>query len=293
MTEFQERSNIRIVRRGIEVPRLKYFRGKINHNMPLLLNGTDNEGNVVDVPRTPMTLAQLLNERVNGTNVHDRDLLRGDYPGVAFAEIVDPSESGEIKYALYSQSLVRGLFNSLNQESNIKNRGLVITPEQYAEIPNSDCMVVPKDIAADLRNNGLSHPDKRREIWVYGAEGDESLVDGNLDLVKQRIGGDISNRMGIFPSSYSGLRSWYVNGLDGNNRSDAYGRYGLGLDLDRFVGVVAPEAQSASQKLELSDRVISGFSAEQIGRLLREEVGYTDSKTEELLRRLGTYETQQ
>ena len=179
---------------------------------------------------------------------------------------MDPSGSGEIKYALYSQPLVRGLFNSLNQESKIKNRGLVVTQEQYAGISSGDCMVVPKDIADDLRNNGYSHPDKRKEIWVFGAEGDEGLVDGNLDLVQQRISGDISNRMGIHPSNYPGLRSWFVLGLDGG-RSYACGRVGLGNDDGRLVGVVAPEAQNASQKLELSDRVIVGFSLEQVGRL--------------------------
>jgi len=246
MSEFQEKSNIRMrIVREIEVPRLKYFRGRINHNMPLLLGGTDEEGKVIDVRRTPMTSAQLLDERVNGANVHDRDLLRDNYTDVAFAEIVDPDGSGEIKYALYSQPLVRELFDSFNPKSKISRNGLVITQDQYHEIPKEDCFIVSPDVANDLRENGYRHPDIRKEVWIYSAEGNKGLVDGSLELVQQRISGDISNRMGISPSSYPGLRYWCVGGFGGGYGSVADDWNDLGYGDGCLVGVVAPKAQSA------------------------------------------------
>ena len=286
MTDFQEKSNLKIVKE-IEVPRFRHFRGRIIDTIPLVLSGVDNKGEVVDVQRAPMTPAQLLDYRVNGANANDRDLLRNNYTDVAFAEIVDPNGSGEIKYVIYSQPLAQGLINSLNPNSDVRNGSLFVTPEQYNEIPVADSFVVPADVANALREDGYSNPNVRRGIWNYAVEGKEDLVDGNLELVQQRVGGDFSNRMGVFPSRQSGLRSWYVNGLD--DRSNAYGNVDLHNGNALVVGV-APEAQNAPQNLDLSSRVANGFSREQIGRFLREEVGYTDSKTIELLEKLGTYQ---
>ena len=240
MSEFQEKSGITIVKE-IEVPRLRYFRGKINHNLPLLLSGTDENGDIIDVKRTPMTLKQLLSERVNSIYKHDRDLLRNNYTDVAFFEMGNPDNSGEIKYSLYSQPLAKRLFNSLSPESNIENGKLVITPDQYHAIPRKDSLIIPVNVANDLRENIYGHPDIRRKIWVYGAEGNESLVDGNLDFVHQIAGGDFSNRMGIYPSSYPGLGSWYVCRVDDYYGSVAGVRYHLDDDVIRLVGV-APKA---------------------------------------------------
>ena len=252
MYEFQEKSGIIVeIVKKIEVPRLRYFRGKINHTLPLLLSGTDEDREVIDIPRTPMTLKQLLDERVNSTYRFDRDLLRKGYTDVAFFEIGNPDNSGEIKYALYSQPLAKELFNSLNPRSNIVNRKLFITPDQYHAIPEQDSLVIPADVANDLRKKGYSHPDIRRKIWVYGAEGDESLFDGSLGLVQQLIGGDFSNRMGIFPSSYSGFGSWFVGGSDGYGRSFAGDWDHLDCGGGRLVGV-APKAQAVTETLEQS-----------------------------------------
>ena len=241
MSEFQEKSQIKIVRE-IEVPRLRYFKGRINYNMPLLLSGRDEEGKVIDAQRTPMTLKQLLDWRVNGTKINGRNLLRESYTDVAFHEIGNPDNSGEIKYALYSQPIARELFNSLDPQSNIQRGKLVITPDQYNAIPREDCLLIPPGIANALREDGYSRPDIRREIWRFGAEGDDELVDGNLELVKKIVGGDFSNRMGKYPSNYSEFRPWCVNGLfmDGRSNADCSSH---GDDFSRLVGVAAEGAK--------------------------------------------------
>ncbi len=214
--------------------RFRSFCGRNIDQMPLLLA----DG------RVPLTPRQLLEERVHGKNVHDRDLLRDNHVDTACAVVTD--NSGEVIIGLYSDPLVKELIHGLNPESRLQDSSLLVGADAYHEM-KKNALVIPAGVAHDLRSNGYSHQTMQDAFWEYIAEGDADLVRDHLNLVQERRCGRMENCMGLWVSSKQGLRllcAWSV----GDDNGDAFGSFHPGYYFGgRLVGVVAP---GAHQKLE-------------------------------------------
>ncbi len=211
--------------------------GRVIDNMSLLLSGKDENGEAVDIQRTPITPKKLLHERISCENEQDRDLLRNNYVFTALPVMDNPDGSGEVKLVHYSQSAAKELVDSLNSESTLENGALVITPDQYHAITSQDSHVIAPNVANELRNDAYSNVTARRDAWEFFAEGDTNLVDKTLELVHEEVGGTFDDRMGLWLSDYkSGLRLLVVGSV-GDYYSNANGNGILDYDVGRLVGV--------------------------------------------------------
>jgi hypothetical protein len=231
---------------AVDVPtRFRSFEGANLYNMPLLLSGKDESGNIIDVPRLPMTPKQLLYERVHGSNEHDRNLLRDNYVYTACAVIGDPQGSGEVVVGLYNDPVVRELVNSLNPNSVLQRGSLPVDADHYHAIRKNG-FVISSNTANRLRHNKYNKKKVREAFWDYVAEGDARLVMDNLALVQEKNGGDMKNSMGLWLYSNPGLGLLCVGSV-GSLSSLAIGGRNLDNDGGRLIGV-APEAPIAHEK---------------------------------------------
>jgi len=222
---------------AFEVPlRLRSFYGRNVEQMQRLLEGKDENGKVVDIPRTPITVKQLLYERVSGKYEHDRTLLRDNYVNAADVIVVDPEGSGETIIGLYTDPAVKELVHSLCSINQLVAGSLPVSTDQYQEIKKQAFVFAP-NVANELRRDPYSQQEFREEFWNYVAEGDTDLVRANLSLVQEVNGGSMKDRMGLYLSSNSGLRLVCVGSVGGI--SDADGYRGLGLSDGPLVGVAA------------------------------------------------------
>ena len=226
----------------VDVPRrFRSFYGRNIDQMLLLLSGEDEAGDVVDVPRVPMTLKQLLYERVHGENVHDRKLLQDNYVDTACA-VISGDSSGEVLVGLYSDPLVKELIHGLNPGSRLQGGSLLVGADAYQEI-KENAFVIPSDAVSNLRSSPFDEQVVREGFWNYIAEGDAELVRDHLSLVQERRGGSMKNRMGLWVSPNPGLRLLCARSVGGYYGGGvAYGLHLGYYDGGRLVGVVAPEA---------------------------------------------------
>lgn len=231
-------SDLQFSEPAMEVPmRLRSFYGRNIDQIPLLLSGKNAEGEVVDIKRVPVTVKQVLYDRVHGEHEHDRTLLRDNYIDTGVAVITDPDGSGEVVVGLYSDPAVKELVHSLNPESPLKSGSLPVISDQYQAV-KKEALVLSSDVANALRSNAYSQQKEREGFWDYVAEGDAGLVRDNLALVQEANGGDMSDRMGLWVSSNPGMRLVCVGSV-GSNYSYALGDYNLDYLYGRLVGVAA------------------------------------------------------
>ncbi len=263
--------------------RFRSFYGRNIDQMPLLLSGKDEKGNVVDVPRVPMTPKQLLYERVHGGNKHDTKLLRDNYVDTACAVIGDPSGTREVLIELYTNPVVRELIHALNPESTLHLGSLQLNPDQYHAIKENGAFALSSATAGNLRESAYSEQKTREAFWEYVTDGDKQLVKDTLELYK----GTLENRMGLYVPSVQGLRLLFVGSVDGNN-SNADGSSSLNDSIGRLVGVAmgdkTPEGRAHDN--DLTNRVQQGFSEAAVKELLTQHIGFTDARAEEYFRKL-------
>ena len=239
--QFQEETELTI---PSKVFIFKEFYGRIIDNMPLLLSGKDKEGNIIDVPRKPITPKRLMHVRVHGENENDRQSLRKNYVHTAYPIINDPNNTGESVIASYSEPIVKEIVDSLNPKSKIRNYSLDINGDIYQAIRSCGTkLIIPASVANNLRSDGYSEPKTRREAWEFVAEGDVRLVDDTLKMVVAEKGGSFNNRMGWFFSKYTGLRLLGVGSVGSNSSADAYVSF-LDGDNGRLVGECAGGANA-------------------------------------------------
>lgn len=253
-------NNLQFQEPAMDVPlRLRSFYGRNIDQMPLLLSGKDKEGEVVDVVRTPITVKQVLYDRVHGTHENDRTLLRDNYVDTGVAVIVDPNGSGEAIIGLYADPIVQELVHSLNPESPLKAGSLPVDTDQYQAVKKGAFVLSP-EVANALRSNPYSEQKTRERFWDYVAEGDASLVRDNLTLVQEVNGGSMKDRMGLYLSSSPGLRLVCVGSV-GDVNSSASGDDDLSNMYGRLVGVVAEPLARENLESKVGKSVISALGA--------------------------------
>lgn len=219
---------------GINIPRrLRSFSGRTIDQMPTLLSGKDKNGNVVDVPRVPMTPKQVLYERAYGKNRHDRKLLRNADVDTACAIIGNPDRSGEFVVGLYSDPLVKKLIAGLNPRSYIREGSLQIDMDVYQTIKKNG-LVISSDKAHKLFY--LDDVHFREKFWDYVIEGDAKLIRKNLSFIPpRRYGGNMEDKMGLqlFPTTHFGLNLLCILSIE--RKSAGLGRSGV----EHLIGVEA------------------------------------------------------
>jgi hypothetical protein len=204
--EFQEPS--------IEVPlKLKSFYGRVIDQMPLLLSGKNENGEIVDVERKVITPKQVLEWRVKGKNIIDRNLLGENEISTGSVVLVNPNGSGETIVGLYSNPLVKELVHSLNPKSKITrgsknyslNGSLRVNSDTYYTIRN-DAYIIQPTAANNLRKSKYGEKRVTRGILEYLAEGDQKLLKENLELMRESIHDWPAKDMIIGGLPYSGLK---------------------------------------------------------------------------------------
>ncbi|MBI5390735.1 hypothetical protein HZB02_04545 [Candidatus Woesearchaeota archaeon] len=191
---------------GTQYTKLKSFYGKPTDQIPRLLHGTDDTGNVIDLPRLPMTPKQLIAGRVYGPE-HDRDLLISTSMVTACGVFYDPRLTGEVKVAHYTHPLVMEMINHLNPQSKLLNtipkdpscgfaQGLAITQEVYDAITGNVFVITPND-ANELCRIPLSCQIVREDLLEYLVEGDTDVSKDYRLLLKEYILDELSGSMGF------------------------------------------------------------------------------------------------
>ncbi len=164
--------------------------------MILLLTGKDQDNNVIDVPRNPITPEFLIDQRVNGKNDYDRKLLQDNEIDTACITTVDPDKSGEVVIGLYSDPIVKELIHSLNPEMRISHHSLVISKDLYEAIKEKGFVFSP-DVAYNLRRNQYNEKKIREAAWEFILEGQSKLFQDYLKLIKKKSISEMSdNRIG-------------------------------------------------------------------------------------------------
>ena len=185
--------------------RLRPFYGTNTDLMPLLLSGKNKKGKVADVKRTPITVKQVLYDRIHSKHENERIHLRHSSIDTGDVIIVDPKGSGETIIGLYTNPSVKELVHSLNPKSPLEKGSLLVSTEQYQAIKKEAFVLSPK-VANALRDYYYNEQKAREGFWDYVAEGDTGLVRDNLAFVQKSYGGDMSDRMGLYLDSNPGLR---------------------------------------------------------------------------------------
>lgn len=251
------------VNQPIQVSHFKFFPGRNIDQMPLLLSGKDVQGNVVDVPRVPLTGKQLLEYRLHGQTASDKASLTDNYAHVACGVLGDPQGSGEVVVGVYAIPLVTALVNSLSPANKLVGGALPVNVDQYQTV-KKDGFVFSKTVANDLRNDAYSHKNKRRAFWEYLAEGDTKLSKAYIADVLKKTEGTLENRLDFVSRNVNlGFRLLCVGSVGGG--SSIAGGYDLDGLIGRLVGV-------------------SGGAAS-VGK----EAGFTDARADEYFAKLRHY----
>ena len=220
--------------------------------MQLMLSGKDVKMKVVDVRRKPITIKELLYERLFGPNDHDRDLLRENTIDTSVIAIGDPNDSGEVIIGLYSDPLVRDLVHSIQEYSPIRsNDAIPVSIDLYHSIRGRAFIIRPEE-KSSLRKNGFNEQRLREEFWNYVAEGDETLVRETLEIV----GGDMSSSMGVYLSPTSGMRLVSVGPI--YEHSNAYCWNGLSGG-SRLIGMAPDELMQEDLESKVNKKIVSAL----------------------------------
>lgn len=203
ITPFEEKGDeIKIVPR-----RLRSFEGRIDHVMQRILSGKDRGGTKADARRIPLSVRELMYERLHNPNEHDASQLDKRCFTSADVCIGEPGGSGAI-VCLYSHHLVRDIINSL---SPVSSYPLTVHKETYREIKKEAFVFSGEDLEY-LACDSLAIPDKREALWKH-LLGDDLYAD-TLDSFE---GGDIKDVMGVNFFRFGGIRP-----LDVQSRSEHY-----------------------------------------------------------------------
>ena len=232
-----------------DVQKYRVFEGKLTGTIPRLVNGTDENGNRIEIPRDLMDFYLLLDERVNGKDPNDKATFRSNYFVVGDVWVANPDSSEEGIIAPYTNKTVRELVNFISQKSKLtKDYSLTITQEQYEAIKQGEFVVVSAETAQELRMNIYSNTAKRQEIYELLCRGKKELITGNLEAVAEARGVatntvSLDNAMGLYPADKNGLRPLWIWSV-GYGNSNVVSNYDLGCNIARPVGVL-PEAFNA------------------------------------------------
>lgn len=224
----------------------KEFYGDPLVQMPLLVSGKDAEGNVVDVPRVPLSVAEVLERRLKAP----RDVIKTwrDYRFWTGDGSVAGTE-GDHLLVLDAQPL-----RKLTAESELYHSALVLSPETWDELKEQEDKVLyltaEEGYKLDCTEEGYRRG--RRWNWWFPTNNTVGKV---WDFLSRGRGRDLTYRYGKLLSTHllryrqlrvylnqtitkngkPTMRPWVIDSLDGD--SSAYGQSGLFSSHERLVGV--------------------------------------------------------
>ena len=225
------------------------FYGKLIVQMPLLVSGKDEKGNVVDVPRDPASFAYVLKRRMEAP----QDVRRAWQKNYIFT--VDGSTAGtegDHLIVFDAQAL-----REVTPESELYQGALVLPAGAWQELKEQrdKTVYLTADEVQEAHGQGYV---KKKGVWTpatksvakaWDALGRGRSLTSYVQLVSEHYPHSHSLLNVYFNQATkdgkSTMRSWVAVSTDCN--SDADGYYDLGDDYWRLVGV-APVAHVAREK---------------------------------------------
>src|SRR3989344_4425908 len=226
------------------------FYGQARVQMPLLVSGKDEKGNVVDVPRNPASFAYVLERRMNAPE-DVRGAWQKNY--IFTGDGSTAGTEGDHLIVLDAQAL-----REITPKSDLDEGALVLPASAWQELKDKKDKVVY--LTADevqeaegkgyVQNNGVWTPANRSVGKAWDALGRGRDLTSYIQLVSEH-----SPRSNILLNVYFNrttkdgkptMRSWVAIRIDYN--SDAGGDNGLDDNNGRLVGG-APEAHIACEKV--------------------------------------------
>ncbi len=244
-----------------ELPRLyRELNGRVIDTMPLLISGRDEKGQVVDIPRIPISFSYVLKRRETAPDDKVRKEWQDNY--VFTGDLVATGVDGYI-LSVWDSPLLR----SLTSESKLNNGALILSTTQWNELKaqKEGTLYLTAEQAAQVHQQGFV---KQEGIWTPSNKEVARVWDHlgrgqDLTSYATIVGGATrsKNIMNVYLDASARQlptgRAWVANRIDSN--SNANGNNNLINDNGRLVGV-APEAQVAREKV-LEARVLASHAA--------------------------------
>lgn len=226
----------------------KEFYGHPKIQMPLLVSGKDEEGNIIDVPRNPASFAYVIERRMNAPE-DVREAWQKNYFFTGDGSTA--GKKGDHLIVLDAQPL-----REITGDSELFNGALVLSNNAWNELKrqkNAVLYLTANEVQAAqgkgyVKKNGIWTPDNK----TVGKVGDMLNRGQNLTPYLQLVSENSPHSDSLLniyfnptlKDSMSTMRAWVASRIDSS--SSAYGSDSD--DCGRLVGV-APEAHIAREKL--------------------------------------------
>jgi len=170
--------------------RLSGFNGKFSEIIPRMLTGKNEAGEIVDVMRTPISLKQLIFERLHNEYQLDRNNLRSK--NLSVGDIMISSDEGGV-IGLYSNPVVRELVNSITPAKEIKHslNLFSVNSEQYEAVKKGGFFIDQEFLLklAYTREGiwelGARYRKVKDQFWEFVTEGDKGLLEDYINLLQE------------------------------------------------------------------------------------------------------------
>lgn len=217
----------------------KTFYGRYKEQMPLLIQ----EG------FQPYTFRDVMQKRVEALNSKNEEQIK-----FWLNQYFDTSTG----LAYHNGNLIvipdSDLLKSINSNSEIKDRSLILTPEQYNKL--SEQYEVIKRNKVKIEKSLTKEEAKNHKLWLNLSGNDQALLNEYADLIfaEAKKTYKYDENMGVYLSNDQkdpALRAWYVVRLDCGSDADAL--VALVNDYARLFGVRVQnlEALLGTKALEL------------------------------------------
>lgn len=210
------------------VLRIQPFLGKPIEQMPVLLASQPR--------RIPLTILNIFEKRI--AKGSDQKASQDSYFTSSDMFIVDPSGSDAMKAVWYEHEKAQELAKQMKSTDQLINWSFPVDADLYCEFTGEGVYDFKPSTVRALRIDGYSCSKEREAFWEFAVRGKKAVFDDNLKFQTDRER-TIENSMGVFPSTYKGMRLVWVGSVGVN--SDASGYYFLDGNGGRLAGELAPE----------------------------------------------------
>ena len=229
------------------------FYGQARVQMPLLVSGKDEKGNVVDVPRDPASFAYVLERRMNAPE-DVRGAWQKNY--IFTGDGSTAGTEGDHLIVFDARAL-----REITPESDLYNGALILPASAWRELKEQKDKVVyltAEEVGEAhgrgyVKKNGVWAPANRSVGKAWDALGRGRDLTSYIQLVSEHSPhSDSLLNVYLNPTTKYGkptMRSWVAGRTDYN--SYAYGNSNLSDDDERLVGV-APELSAGKSRTEQS-----------------------------------------
>jgi hypothetical protein len=214
-------------------------RGMITELMPLLISGKDDHGNIVDVPRVPISVANVMERRLNSrrTEWKDKGFITGD-------AIATSPDGDELKIVLDAVQL-----RELTQQSQVNNNGsLVLGDGIYDTLQGEEFRYL--NVSDWFEKKFSSYNVKWNRFWRVLSR-DQCLLNEYTDqmypIMKNRFRIDSAMSFELRPRECNTLRMVYICNLEEESSIIGVGGFHF-ADYSSIVGVPAPD-QSVKENI--------------------------------------------